>query len=243
MPMRRCAACNFWFTPASPEQQACPRCGQAAVETTQSNPARRVPIARAANWAEAGFFEEVLTRHQILPEMVEREDFDALTGCWHTQVVMLVPEADAQRAADFIECELRREDDSRPLPHEVFSPSGLAAAGPFWKPVFFMLIAGGLAYWVTVRGIAGPQQRRAAAPKRPTTDLWDMLSRSSRPWRQTLTDGSIRLLWRDAGSGSLHLKQDSDGDGRYDRWQEFRDGRKVRDVELTPFFSGPEPGF
>lgn len=244
--MRRCDSCDFWFTPSSSDQATCPRCGQREVDLEPASPTTKVPVARAANWAEAGFFEDLLEHHAIHPEFVERDEFDALLGSWQPRIVMLVSEADAERAADLMEKELGEENDSSPQSLELLSPRASTPAGPFWRPVIFLLLASGLTYWVATRVIARPLHRRPAGPGQPgprTSDLWDEISRSGGPWHQTSADGTRRLLWRDGETRSLHLKEDADGDGRYDRWMEFREGRKVRDLELTPFFSGPEPAF
>jgi len=244
--MRRCPSCHFWFKPATPGLKACPHCGASHDEATVNESARTVPIARAANWAEAGYFEDLLHRHHVATELVEREQFDAVSGYWQTQIVMLVPESDAARAADLMDAELCRGDTAAPFPRAEMLYDDPEISGPFWRPVIFLLIAGGLAYWATTRGFAGLRHPRAAAPgprEQAAGELWEQLSRSTTPWRQTSRDGTSRLLWRDPTTDALHLKEDLDGDGRYDRWQEFRDGRKTRDVELTPLFSGPDPKF
>lgn len=196
----------------------------------------RTPIARFQNGAEAGYFADELTHAAELDvRLLVREQFDAVHGMSVTDYVLLVREADAERASQILRSLVSSTDD-----HDADDASGDQAAqdgfnvaatpgGPVWVPILLTLAAGSIAYW----GVEKVEQRpRPPAlvnrDRRQPPDLWRVLGMSPDPWVQKLGPGQgVRRLQIAPDRRTAVVQEDRDGDGRFERQWEFscrRDG-------------------
>ncbi|MEK6235954.1 MAG: hypothetical protein N2C14_14700, partial [Planctomycetales bacterium] len=74
---------------------------------------------------------------------------------------------------------------------------------------------GGLAYWGARQAVSSKTQD----PETPS-DLWNALAEKDQPRGR-------RTVRFNRETGTVRLTEDLDGDGRADRWREFRDGRLI----------------
>lgn len=183
-------------------------------------------IARFANCAEAGYFADELSAGLDTDvEIIPLEDFDSIHGTWSTQFALKVAETEAVAAAQFLR-ELvdstTDEDDNidRLIQAGLVSPPHTA-----WLPLVLTLAAGSLVYWGLVRAEQRPRPpvivRGPHAAKGPP-ELWHALSASPEPWVQPAGPRQqARKLEFDPQARTALLREDTDGDGTFDREQRF----------------------
>jgi hypothetical protein len=192
---------------------------------------RQKMVARFANCAEAGYFaDELAAELDIDVEIVPIEDFHSIRGTWTTQFALHVAEADAVAAARFLQNLVDRTTDDSPPDSDTDRERLIGAAhgappAAAWLPLVLTLAAGSLVYWGLVRAEQRPRPpvivRGPHAAKGPP-ELWRMLSRSSEPWVQPAgPQQPARRLEFDPQGRTALLREDTDGNGTFDREQRF----------------------
>lgn len=260
--MPLCPNCDQWYE-VSLDAGGCPHCAGDASAAAATAPEDELPaLARFRNWAEAGFFEDLLHSHGVAAQLQPREQYDAVGGHWGHQLVLRVPADDFDRARALVQGELDEGADGdspaeRYLSDEVFEgalgqPVGSGGTGeqplddgpPLWKPLAVVLVAGGLAYlgthglrWARPDPAAALEARPAARP----SDLWRYLSEQGGVWQGEAGPGGARSrMWHDPRSGTLHVEEDRDGDGEFERQLQFRGGRKIEARFAAPPDAAPK---
>lgn len=195
-----------------------------------------VPIARFTNVAEAGFFcHELMYRLSIPVRMAAEENFDALSGHWWSRYVLSVSEAVADQATmalqQLVEQTSGGDDEAASTldpPEEEFSPLEEAfedGAGVNWVPIILTLAAGSVVFW-GVRKLHDQPRAILAAPIRlQHNELWDYVSEDEpAPFVQHLEDGRGRRELRfEPDRRRIVIREDRDGDGRYEKEFSFID--------------------
>lgn len=188
-----------------------------------------IVAARFSNSAEAGYFvEELYHEENIEAKLSMRDHFDALTGRWKQDFVLLVEETQLERALLFLNASTAGAEEPESTTDEFTARSPLSetefSSGVNWVPILLTtLAAGSVAYW----GVKKVEKQ----PRPPVLkndlgvredDLWGALLDSERPWIQHFGhQGGIRLL-RVAPDGSAVIQEDRDGDGQFERKLHFR---------------------
>jgi hypothetical protein len=255
--MPLCPECQQWYE-VSRAAAGCPRCtalasGSAPAANQQGE---LPPLARFRNWAEAGFFEDLLHSHGIAAQLEPHEQFDAVGGHWGHQLLLRVPAADFDRARALVQGELDEGAEESPargsyLADDVYDADREQAVGsgavrrervdegpPLWKPLAVVLVAGGLAYLGT-HGLRWARPRPPAAldarPAARSSDLWRYLTDHGGMWERVAGDGAVHArMWHDRRSGTLHIEEDRDGDGDFERDLQFELGRKREPRQAAP---------
>lgn len=215
-----CPTCR----PANDERFPVPALAESVAADDDNSEERTVAIARFHNGAEAGYFADELAHELNLEtQVLAREQFDALHASWSTDYVLLVPESDAERAAQALQQLVKNTDDDE-ADHDGLLDSEnttRTASGPIWVPLILTLAAGSLAYW----GVEKVEQRpRPPAlvnrDRRPPPDLMRTLGKLPGPWVQK--EGPLtRELQIHPESNTATLREDRDGDGRFEREWEY----------------------
>lgn len=204
-----------------------------------------VAVARFNNAAEAGYFAHELSHSQQIPVSLSAdEQFDVISGRWMTRFVLLVPEPMAQFATNELNNLIQQTDsedyfDDGSLyenERDLFADaadsdtdfattvSTAAGSGVHWVPIVLTLAASSVVFW----GVRKVNER--PKPHDPPArvggerdDLWEQLSKPSRPWVQQLENGrGIRELRIDARRGAAIIREDTDGDGFFEKELPFR---------------------
>jgi hypothetical protein len=183
----------------------------------------RVMIARFQNGAEAGYFADELTRAAAIEtEVLARERFDGVHAAWSVDYILLVDRPHAERAARLLQSLVEAtggdaEGDATDESSRSDVPGGV------WVPLILTLAAGSIACFGIER-----VDHRARPPalvlhdRRDASDLWTVLAATRGTWTQTLEGGpGVRELTLDPETDSASLKEDLDGDGRFDREWDF----------------------
>lgn len=206
-------------------------------------------IARFRDAAEAGYFAHELRETEgIASEVVFEEDFDALRGHWSGRFVLTVPEERAEQAVEILqrmiaqtegdEAEAEPAAGGRPAAAAESHGSAAAFQQPWndtsttdesgtihWMPIVLTLAAGSAVIWGAK---TFHDQPRAEFPRGPQggepTDLWEQVSTtSSGPWVQPMDNGrGERRLSILPDRNLVILREDADGDGRFEKEQRFR---------------------
>lgn len=202
----------------------CPNCGRPQNRDDDICPAdgTRVPIARFQNGAEAGFFADELTRQTgIEAEVLAREKFDGLHAAWSIDYLLLVDRPESERAARALAALVEAtgdeagEEESDKAHSEL--PSGV------WMPLILTLAAGSIACFGIERVDHRPRPPAlVVGDGRRPPELWQLMGAARGQWVQQLDGGpGTRQLILDANSGTAVLREDGDGDGRFEREQRF----------------------
>jgi len=184
---------------------------------------RRVAIARFQNGAEAGYFADELTREtHFETEVVARERFDAVHAAWSVDYILLVDRPHAECAARLLQTlvEATGGETEEDVPSE--SPAADLPGG-IWVPLILTLAAGSIACFGIERldQRARPPALVVRDPREPP-ELWEILSTARGSWVQKLEGGpGVRELTLDPETRSARLREDHDGDGRFDGEWEF----------------------
>lgn len=260
--MPLCPNCHQWYE-VSHSAGGCAHCaagGAAAAHSTRDEGEGPVPVARFRNWAEAGYFEDLLHSHGIAAQLEPQEQYDAVGGHWGHQLMLSVAGADFDRARDLMQQELEdNEDDAgtraqradpavacvrepRDVAGSAIGPSATEGP-PLWKPLAVVLVAGGLAYLGT-HGLRwarpGPAAGLEGRPASRSSDLWRYLMRNDGVWQRELGPGAGRArMWQDGHSGTLHIEEDRDGDGLFERHLQFQGGRRLEQRRVAPVPAAP----
>jgi hypothetical protein len=183
----------------------------------------RVAIARFQNGAEAGYFADELTREtQLEAEVVARERFDAVHAAWSVDYLLLVDRPHAERAARMLQTLVDAtggETDEERAPD---SPSG-DLPGRIWVPLILTLAAGSIACFGIERvdQRARPPALVVRDPREPP-ELWEILAAARGSWVQKIEGRrGLRELTLDPETRTARLREDRDGDGRFDGEWEF----------------------
>ena len=171
-------------------------------------------IAKFANAAEAGFFAHALTATEDLPVMIHAEEnFDAISGYWSTRYLLEVPERIAESAYRSLQSLIARTETEDIM--ESVVPAGTrweterfamtdfrdrsfdttaAESGVRWGPIVFSLAAGSLAFFglQALQPAVNPRNDVPHGERRK--DLWEQMSRPSKPWTQSLNGNRRREL-------------------------------------------------
>ena len=245
--MTSCPKCSHSFhSDAHDPPTHCPACG---AKLRRDAPSEWVPVARLADMTDSGYFSDVLRQHEIEVRVHEVDEFSALLGLWEVVFVLQVPRDDAERAIDLVRAEIEggHEEPADHMPNELADPvqsesyfkvptsgdeqfewpgaTDGSQAAPLWKSVALVLVVGSLAY-----GVGRSTARRDAAeiPQDQRDALWQALSQPGETFGTEGPPGARRYRLRyDAPSDQIHMEEDIDGDGRYDRRQVFERGRLV----------------
>ena len=206
-----------------PVEKGCSGDERRVPDSVQAEAADRVMIARFQNGAEAGYFADELTREcHVDTEVLARERFDAVHAVWSVDYILLVERPHAERAARLLQS----------LVDSTGGDSGDIAAGEsprsdlpggVWVPLILTLAAGSIACFGIDR-----LEHRPRAPAlvvrdaREPPDLWEVLAGTRGTWVQKREGGpGVRELTLDPETHSAQLREDHDGDGRFDREWEF----------------------
>lgn len=180
------------------------------------------PVARLANLAEVGYFADTLEGAGIATNVLQHHEFSALDGRWDTVFVLRVSTQEAQRAAQLMREELAHygeepEPGGDDWPAEQLEKQA-APRGNLWTPVMLMLVAGGIAYF------AGRGSLTRPAPPSSPEALMEALTETDRPISMEGPAGQVggtRRLRYIPRTRTILLEEDRDGDGRWDRRQQF----------------------
>jgi len=229
--MSRCQECGQLV---SESHEICPGCASrsapgkfdapgAAESEGLADVARQVAIARFQSGAEAGFFADELCRETgIATDVLARERFDAVHAVWSVDYILLVDRQDAEHSARALaslveatggECGDDVNDDS---------PASDLPAG-VWVPLILTLAAGSIACFGIERLDHRPRPAAlVVGDRREPPELWDVLTATQGTWVQHLEGGAgTRELTLDRDGHTARLREDHDGDGRFDREWDF----------------------
>jgi len=222
-PQQLCFGCSRESGPLN-DLESAPDSG----DRTDEEPAvDSVAIARFQSGAEAGYFADELTRQTgIETDVLARERFDAIHAAWTLDYILLVRAADSgeatcrlQALVDATGDDLAEDKDDCPAYSEL--PAGV------WVPLILTLAAGSIACFGVERIDHRPRPAAmVVGDGRKPAELWDILGSDGAPWVQQLADGhGTRELSLDRERQSVRLREDRDGDGRFDReWEFSRNG-------------------
>lgn len=205
-------------------------------------------IARFRSAAEAGYFSHELMHVGIPVTLTADDSFDALGGYWSTRFVLAVPqklaESAAQELQELIEAtnidgfadadygeskdDLADDEPSEEYRPDLYPMSEMPGepmgSGVNWVPIVLTLTVGSIAFWAVRK--ADEQPLPAMNPIRAGEqhrELWNTLATDPSPWVQkSENDRHIRELSFDRHTGSAILREDTTGDGVYDRETLFR---------------------
>jgi len=183
----------------------------------------RVAIARFQNGAEAGYFADELTRAAgVEAEVLARERFDAVHAAWAVDYILLVDRPHAVQSALTLHALVEATgDDAGDEAADVSETSEIP--GGVWVPLILTLAAGSIACFGIDRLEHRPRQGALVIrDRREPPELWEVLGARRGPWIQKLEGGpGVRELTLDPNNRSAKLKEDHDGDGRFDREWDF----------------------
>jgi hypothetical protein len=183
----------------------------------------RVMIARFQNGAEAGYFADELTRAaEVETEVMARERFDGVHAAWSVDYILLVDRPQAERAARLLQSLVEATgDDTGGEATDESSRSDIP--GGVWVPLILTLAAGSIACFGIERVDHRPRPPALVLHDgRDGSELWKILAATRGSWTQKREGGrGVRELTLDPATHSARLKEDLDGDGRFDREFEF----------------------
>lgn len=224
--MSKCNNCQHRFSVHAPLPAFCPRCG---TEVSAGGDSRWVSIARLTNLAEVGYFADTLEAEGITTQVRQHNEFSALHGTWQTVFVLQVPARHGSQAAQRLRRDVEQTAEEEAVAVGNHTSSGallseqhsVSSVAAIWKPVVFVLLAGGL--FCTTRQVDRGRPNRLP---QDVTPLWEALTETSRILTSDVRPGqpSSRLL-TDPRSRTIWLQDDVDGDGRFDRVRCFREGK------------------
>ena len=179
-----------------------------------------VDVARVTNLAEAGFLTDELVGHDLDARIHQMEEFSAVTDRWATTYFIRVPTEQAPAAATWLREQLA-DDATSDADCESngfrFSTIDDTTDPAFWRPVALVVLAG-VASFVLGQQFSDQQGRRL--PNRNT--LSAAIDRIGRPLMTEPVGGQPRhRLAFDRRRELWYLDTDHDGDGVYDRRQQF----------------------
>jgi hypothetical protein len=186
-----------------------------------------VSVGRFTNLAEVGYFADRFSSWQIPSRTRQHDEFRALDGAWQSVYILQVPDEQAPRAVELIRAELAGEDtapetarwpDSHPK-----SPVGPSSTG-LAKSVVLVIVVGGLAYFA---GQAGRPGQPTGAPTGPP--LWQTLVEIDGTLTSDPRAATAYQVDANRNSETVVIRRDTDGDGRFERWREYKRGQLVRD--------------
>ena len=183
----------------------------------------QLAIARFQNGAEAGYFADELTREaNVATEVLARERFDAVHAAWSVDYILLVPRPHAERAAGALKTlvEATGGDDGE---ESSSLATGSELSAGVWVPLILTLAAGSIACFGIERLDQRPRPPAlVVGDRRKPPELWEVMAAARGTWVQQLDGGrGMRQLTLDPDRRSALLKEDHDGDGRFDREWEF----------------------
>jgi hypothetical protein len=179
-------------------------------------------IAKFTNAAEAGFFAHALQATEDIPVTLRAEEnFDAVSGYWSTRYLLEVPERIAESAYRSLQSLIDRSETEDILasasaggrwetwnrsqgfseipgiwpanrPDRADEPRRLP--GINWGPIILSFAAGSLALFGLQSLQPAVKPRAQAAARDRQQELWDRLSRPSKPWTQKLDGNRRRVL-------------------------------------------------
>jgi hypothetical protein len=232
--MSCCPECGQLF---SGRTEICPSCAsrlaqgefdvpgevELAEDRGAADGARQVAIARFQSGAEAGFFADELCRETgVAAEVLARERFDAVHAVWSVDYILLVDRPQAECSARALaalveatggECGDDANDESRVSD----LPVGV------WVPLILTLAAGSIACFGIERLDHRPRPAAlVVGDRREPPELWEVLTATRGTWVQQLEGGiGTRELTLDRDRHRARLREDHDGDGRFDREWDF----------------------
>ncbi len=193
-----------------------------------------VAVAYFHNAAEAGFFSYELTHQFDIPTRTHvQESFDALSGTWSSRFALCVPIDQTEAAASAIRRHLDGSDQDaagQEVQHSVsgeeparFSEHSVTDSGVSWIPIVLTLTAGSFAFWGMKKIQMQPKADVRLAPHQLRIDeIWDRLGDREGSWVQKSPNGRVaRELIFDRQRQRILLREDRDGDGRFEQLSEF----------------------
>jgi len=183
----------------------------------------RVPIARFQNGAEVGFFADELTRETgIETEVLAREKFDAVHAVWSIDYLLLVDRGEAERGARALQALVESTGgEMEDQPSETASACDIP--GGVWVPLILTLAAGSIACFGIERADQHPRAPAlVVGHARRSPEVWQFMGAARGNWVQPLEGGpGVRELVLAPEKGTAVLREDEDGDGRFEREQRF----------------------
>lgn len=177
-------------------------------------------VARVTNLAEAGFLTDELIGRDLEARIYQLEEFSAVTDRWATLYFIRVPDKQAPAAAAWIRQQLADDataDDERDSGQFILSTIDQSIEPAFWRPVVLVVLAG-VASFVLGQHFSDQPGRRLP----PRSPLSLAVDRIGRPLVTEPVAGQPRhRLVFDRRREAWYLDTDLDGDGQYDRHQQF----------------------
>ncbi|MSR60554.1 MAG: hypothetical protein EXS05_23420 [Planctomycetaceae bacterium] len=241
MPSCPKCGCPLWFAedecPDCRTQKLGDRAPRPALEAIATDPAEvedavaatdewQVPIARFQNGAEAGYFCDELSRTTGVEVcVVVRERFDSVHAGWGMDYVLTAPAEQAPAAALALQKLVDESDDAGGPALESAALHRRELPVGKWIPLILTLAAGSIACWGVEQVVERPRARPGALvdrdPRIPP-HLWHVLGGTPGPWIQKMPDGpGTRELSISARQQMTILREDGDGDGKFEREWRF----------------------
>ncbi len=218
--MLLCEHCSF--TISASHDAHCPRCGQPTLRQSQAK--GWVAIARVNNLAEVGYLADMLEGEGISSQVVQHNDFCAVSGTWTSFFVLRVAAENRVPAVQRLQDELGQlGEDSAWGDGDYASQRGRSLYN--WRSVMLVLMAGGIAYYA---GRGGLQPPRRPSPLRQS--LWEALCESEQTFfTQPQPAATPQRLRFERKSRTIVLEDGPDGDGRL-RVRRFQEGGLVEET-------------
>jgi hypothetical protein len=219
--MAYCQNCGITI-PDNDRRTLCQDCETAGTPTDSGD---WVGIAKMTNLAEAGFLSDLLDSKGIPAKLDQRDDFSAVDGGWRTSFTLRVPPDHHTRALSFLRdevAEYHAEEEADDLwdaePATILDVLRRQRGVPIVAVVLLMGMVALSAY------AAGRASKNPFGEPGIPQALWKAMTDSTQPYFAVWPDGKLqRRLQFDKNKRTLILEVDVDGDGRFDRRQEFRE--------------------
>jgi len=148
-----------------------------------------------------------------------------MRNAWGSTFVLIVPEDEAHRAAEFLHNLLNRVEDE--WAGESEGEGGDYAAVPSarvpWVSLLLTIAAGSFAYWGVHHLDVRPRAPALMHRGHPEDEVWEALADPSTPWMQKLDNGpGTRLMFIERRENRAVIAEDRDGDGIYERRFQYR---------------------
>jgi hypothetical protein len=194
----------------------CPYCGGAA---PQKHEADWTDVARVSNLAEAGYLTDELLGSEINARIYQLDEFSAVSDRWQTVYLIQVATPSAHDAASRIRQYLADETPDSEGDSVIFrlSTHDQSLDPLFWRPVAMIVLAGVASFLL---GQRFSDENLARRP--PGNSLSSAVGEIGRPLTTEPARGKPRFrLAYDQRRETWVLDTDHDGNGQYDRRQQF----------------------
>jgi hypothetical protein len=183
-----------------------------------------VSIGRFANLAEVGYFSDVLAKHQIPTNLRQHDEFSATDGRWRAIFILQVPDELTDEAVRLTRAELD-EDPTRETGGPTYDSddftktgSGLSALA---RSVAVVLVVAGLAFYAGQFTTVRKEDESASGPS-----LLETIAEIGVPLTTAEDAPKPRHRIRfHSHACAVLVERDEDGDGQFETYRVFRQGR------------------